>query len=428
MNLKKTVVIARNDIRISVFGNASASLFNLLIMPVGLAYVFGLVFGGQFGGDPDTEITMDLFDHDNSAQSVQFLNTLRTMNPNLIICPMDAYIGEDESENRCDLDGDTELTLESSQDRFHDGKIAAVIEIPAGFGDQLLIGEPTAITLYPEIDWMQPNAYFQTVQAAVGQVGGASIAAQVGEQVFAANFDFATDEDATQFRAVVYNNATAYLANPPAVVTAGESLEDDEFDASGFAQTVPGMGSYFVMMTLLAGAALLVQERNNRTLQRQLTMPVYRAELLGGKIIGRFSMGVIQFSILFVAGAVFGMSYEGIILPIILVLLAFVLCVTALTFFLGTVINIRTEQQAQGMQLLVAITLAGLGGAWFPLDIVPEFMRTIGHLSPVAWAMDGYQALFFNNGGLEDVIVPVLVLLAASVVLFIVAIPRFKFE
>ena len=42
--------------------------------------------------------------------------------------------------------------------------------------------------------------------------------------------------------------------------------------------------------------------------------------------------------------------------------------------------------------------------------------------------MDGYHDLFFNNGGIEDVIVPVLVLLAASVVLFIVAIPRFKFE
>jgi hypothetical protein len=42
--------------------------------------------------------------------------------------------------------------------------------------------------------------------------------------------------------------------------------------------------------------------------------------------------------------------------------------------------------------------------------------------------MDGYHDLLFNNGGIEYVIVPVLVLLAAPVVLFIVAIPRFKFE
>ncbi len=42
--------------------------------------------------------------------------------------------------------------------------------------------------------------------------------------------------------------------------------------------------------------------------------------------------------------------------------------------------------------------------------------------------MDGYHDLLFNNGGVEYVIVPVLVLLAMSVVLFIVGIPRFKYE
>jgi hypothetical protein len=66
------------------------------------------------------------------------------------------------------------------------------------------------------------------------------------------------------------------------VVSAGESLEDDGFDASGFAQAVPGQGSFFVMMTLLAGAALLVQERDNRTLQRQMKMPVRRLDCLAG--------------------------------------------------------------------------------------------------------------------------------------------------
>ena len=42
--------------------------------------------------------------------------------------------------------------------------------------------------------------------------------------------------------------------------------------------------------------------------------------------------------------------------------------------------------------------------------------------------MDGFNDLFFNSGGLEDVNLPVLVPLEASVVLFIVAILRFKFE
>jgi len=43
-------------------------------------------------------------------------------------------------------------------------------------------------------------------------------------------------------------------ANPHAVVSTGESFKEDGFDASGFAQFVPGMGSFFVKMTLFAGA------------------------------------------------------------------------------------------------------------------------------------------------------------------------------
>jgi ABC-2 type transport system permease protein len=78
--------------------------------------------------------------------------------------------------------------------------------------------------------------------------------------------------------------------------------------------------------------------------------------------------------------------------------------------------------------MFVAITLAGLGGAWIPLWIMPDFMRTIGHFSPVAWAMDGFNALIFNSGGLEDVVVPMLVLLGLSAVLFIIGISRFKYE
>jgi hypothetical protein len=35
---------------------------------------------------------------------------------------------------------------------------------------------------------------------------------------------------------------------------------------------------------------------------------------------------------------------------------------------------------------------------------VPELMLTMGHISPVAWAMEGYTSLIFENGelGTED--------------------------
>jgi ABC-2 type transport system permease protein len=62
------------------------------------------------------------------------------------------------------------------------------------------------------------------------------------------------------------------------------------------------------------------------------------------------------------------------------------------------------------------------------VEIVPELMRTVGHISPVAWAMDGYTSLIFENGDLETVYPSILVLLAAAAVFFVLGVRRFRYE
>ena len=99
---------------------------------------------------------------------------------------------------------------------------------------------------------------------------------------------------------------------------------------------------------------------------------------------------------------------------------------TALALALTTLL--KNENQAAGITLFLALTLAPLGGAWWPLDIVPNWMRGIGHLSPVAWVMDGFRSLIFFDGNLGAVIVPILVLLAMTAGFFAFGVARFKFD
>ena len=77
---------------------------------------------------------------------------------------------------------------------------------------------------------------------------------------------------------------------------------------------------------------------------------------------------------------------------------------------------------------LLGISLAALGGAWWALEVVPELMRTVGHISPVAWAMDRYISLIFENGGLGTVYPSILVLLAAAAVFFVFGVRRFRYD
>src|SRR5690606_30860692 len=194
----------------------------------------------------------------------------------------------------------------------------------------------------------------------------------------------------------------------------------------GFGQSITGIGTMYVMFAVLPAAAAFLQERKNWTIQRMVTMPLTRAQILGGKLLARFTIGMVQYVIVFAFGMVLGVRFGNDALALVLVMVAFTLCITALTLALTTLL--RSPAQASGLTLFLSLTLAPLGGAWWPLEIVPGWMRTVGHISPVAWAMDSYRSLLFYDGSLSTVIVPVLVLLGMAVVFFLFGVARFKFD
>ena len=181
----------------------------------------------------------------------------------------------------------------------------------------------------------------------------------------------------------------------------------------------------FVMFTIFGGMTALIQERKQGTLQRLAILPLTRAQLLGGKILARFLLGLLQFLVIFLFGALLGMDFGQSPLALATLVLSYTLAITALSFAIGT--RLENESQAGGLALLLSLILAPLGGGWWPLEVVPEFMRMVGHISPVAWAMDGFNALIFDTGGLEDVLLPVGVLLAISLLCFGIAIRRFRY-
>jgi ABC-2 type transport system permease protein len=181
----------------------------------------------------------------------------------------------------------------------------------------------------------------------------------------------------------------------------------------------------YVMFSVFPAATVLIQERKNWTLQRLAVMPISRTQILSGKLLARFAVGMLQFMIMFGFGAVLGVRYGSDPVALLLIMAAFTLCITALTLALTTVL--RTVSQATGVTLFLTLTLAPLGGAWWSLEIVPAWMRTVGHISPVAWAMDGFRSLMFESGSLATVALPIAVLLGMTAVFFAIGVTRFRF-
>ena len=186
------------------------------------------------------------------------------------------------------------------------------------------------------------------------------------------------------------------------------------------------MGSMFVLFSLLSLSQFLVEERTQGTLQRLFTLPTAKANIVVGKILGAFMFGVIQFLFFVLVGVILGMNWGKDPIAVVALIMAFCMAGTALGFLLATFV--RTVAQAGNMITLFGLMLAPLGGAWWPLSIVPDFMRVIGHISPIAWMMDGFQELLYYNGTLSDVLVEIGALLAFALVFTAIGIWNFRYE
>ena len=422
MQLKYSVYIAVNDIR--VFLADRSNYVNLFVMPIILALVLGFAFSG---GDSADNIRVDIIDNDNSPQSQALLDTLRETNPTFVLCPMDDTLIADFS---CDLgetfDGSVGFSVEQSLERLDDSVSASLIVIPANYGNDLSTFKGVQIDYYSYADMTTGDGVLTSLQAAIQRQNGAIVAARVGRGIG----DALLEEDSTDtFVDAVYQDALNQWATDDSLVKfvstqAGE--ESEETTGSGFNQSVPGMACMYVLFTAMAGLQTLLEERKQWTLQRLVILPISRATILSGKILGRMLMCMTTFSVMFIVGLGLGVDFGGNLAAAFLIMLAYSICTTSMNFAIAPLI--RSEGQAASLSVMIAIVFSALGGAWWPLEIVPEPMRVIGHLSPVAWAMNGFNELIYFGGGVVDILLPVAVLLLASMVLFSIGITTFKYE
>jgi ABC-2 type transport system permease protein len=415
----KALTIAWNDIRIVL--REPAIWLNLVVIPAALIFVIGLANGQSLGSGELPRYRVDVVDLDGSPQSGAYIQALQGQNDTLVICP-----AQNDAEDFCQVNTtDGGLTGDTATTRLNDGISLAAVEIPAGFGAALLAGEEATVVYRSAEDVSASSAALQAVNTAAQRLKGVISSERIAAHIAEATLD----GDAT-FVDSVRERAGATWAGPPVTIAVTEAERMDPDFLVGIQQSVPGMGGMYVMFLVLAGAGTLVQERKLWTLQRLAAAPVTKADIILGKLLARFVLGMGQFAVAFGVGMIFGrildVSFGNNLLALVVIMVAFALCVSTLTLLLATFV--KSEAQAGSLVTLVTLILAPLGGAWWSLDFefIPEFMRTISNISPFKWMIEGFRNVIARDMGFDGVIVPAAVLLAAAAVFFLFAVRRFK--
>jgi ABC-type multidrug transport system permease subunit len=210
-------------------------------------------------------------------------------------------------------------------------------------------------------------------------------------------------------------------------------LAFEERDVSGgsshintFDENVPGFSVTFLLLGMLLGVSLgLLDERDWGTLDRLRTMPVSVNGVLGAKLLARFLVGLVQMVLLFAVGrALFGISLGP--HPWVL------LIPTAGIVFAGTAFGLVVAALATSREAVLPIgsiaivTMAAVGGCWWPIDLEPRWMRQVARAFPTTWAMEAFNDLMIRRRGLEAALRPSAVMAAFGVLYLLAGMAIFR--
>jgi ABC-2 type transport system permease protein len=181
-----------------------------------------------------------------------------------------------------------------------------------------------------------------------------------------------------------------------------------------------GIGVMFLLFSAAGAGGALIEEAENGTLDRILATRVTMTRLLAGKLTYLAGLAATQLLVMFLWGAlVFGLEMRGHWAGFLIMTAATSLA--ASTFGLLLAALSRSRMQLVALSNLLVLVMSALGGSMFPRFLMPEIMQKVGLITLNAWAIDGFQKVFWREEPIQNLAPQVLVLCGIALAFFLLA-------
>jgi ABC-2 type transport system permease protein len=362
------------------------ALFFMLVLPVVVIIVIGATVGG-FG-----QFHVGVVDNDHSALARALVSQLEQAKG------LEVAHYADEKAMR--------VALRRSE-------VAAAVVIPAGFDAKLRAGARVQVPVFAEQANQLAQGAQTSVSALIANHAGAVQAAHFTATQTGAAFDVGLR------RAHALEQSTGQVTVRARTVDSKSNILPN-----GFSYSAPTMLVLFVFINSVAFGATAIETRRLGVYERALAAPVHARAIVMGEVTVALGLAVLQSALIVGIGALaFGVSWGNPLAAAALVVTwAFVGAGAGMLS--GTLF--RTPQQASSIGPAVGIALGMLGGCMWPLQIVGSFMRTVGHFTPHAWAVDAWTKVLSRAGTISDILGPLAVLAAFATALLTIAVVRMR--
>ena len=349
---------------IKQFLRERSALFWTFAFPI----FFILIFGAVFSGGDNINFSVGLVVQDDSPAAQGLTEILKQ------VPAFELNVGEEEAELQALKDGDRR----------------AVIIVPSGFGEAISQGSKGDIDIY----------YDST------QTSSIQILLPIVRRVL--------DE---------YDRTIGHT--PSLIQIQEKTLQTRDIRAIDY--LVPGILAMALMQLGIFAAMPLVVERENRVLKRLGATPLRRSTMILSTVIFRLMIAVGQAAlIIIVARLVFDVPMMGSWL-----FLAGIVILGTLTFLaMGYMMSAfaKTQETAMPMLMVVQFPMMFLSGIFFPIEMMPGFMRPIMDAMPLTYLGDSLRQIMVESSALHSHLINVGVLGGWFVVCLVIAVRFFKWE
>jgi len=412
--MKKLLLIGLKDLQL-MFRDRAALTFMLLapfLLTIGMGFVTGRFSGGSTG---ISDIPVVIVNLDNE----QLGNALE-----------DLFNSDDLAEL---MEPTASSDPEAARQLIDSDQASAAVIIPEGFTRSIIPAEGTML----DPNYIQPEDVQIEVYVNPSRPTGAGIVKAIVDE-FVSRVEEGRTSGMTSIVGLMQNGllnpqnaeseARALFENVEETESTAITLKTDKEGAAAtefdlLAYFAPGMALMFLMYTVSYGGRSILAERSQGTLPRLMISPTQTAQVLGGKVLGIFFMGVAQVGILILASALFFQVKWGDPLGMIALILAAVFGASGWGMFITALA--RTPAQVGSTGSAIMLIFGILGGSFINLEQLPPFMRVISKITPNAWGLDGFTTLALG-GTLKSLTAPITALLIMGAVLFGIAVVIFN--
>lgn len=275
---------------------------------------------------------------------------------------------------------DYRLTLAASEAELKNDvikqKVTGAFIIPADLSETLFAGG----TL-PQLDMYQLHSNESTITFKISLDG---ILSRYQDTIDLYSKQGLTENDLREITMQTISQIQKYQVNP--------EITDLHMYTNPNMHIVIGLMLIFMMGLMNNTVSLVMEDRRLRTLARTYTAPVRAFEIVAGNFLGSFVVGTLQVLVIliitrYVAGYEYGLPFVSHFVILEFFLLASMGIASAVASMVKNATNMNV------INALIVTPTCMLGGCFWPISLMPEWMQKLANFVPQKWALDAIERM-----------------------------------